>query len=105
MRKIKARRLRPARIANKVLKKSIVMKKLAAALFRLLDTSRWRDIETAPFGRELELAIIDGEMRAVGGFCLRHGDDWLDAETLKPVKATATHWRFRWPVIFPVSCC
>ena len=105
MRKIKARPPRSARMPNKPLKKSIVMKKLAAALFRLFDTSRWRDIETAPFDRELELAVIDGEIRAIGGFCLRHGEDWLDAETLKPVKVTATHWRFRWPMIFPVSCC
>ena len=105
MRKIKARRPQPAKISEKLLKKSIVMKKLAAALFRVLDTSRWRDIETAPFDRELELAVIDGEIRTVGRFCLRHGDDWLDVETLKPIKVTATHWRFRWPVIFPVSCC
>ena len=105
MRKIKARGPQPARIAMKLLNKSMVMKKLAAALFRFLDTSRWRDIETAPFDHELELAVIDGEIRTVSGFCLRHGDDWLDLDTLTPIKVTATHWRFRWPVIFPVSCC
>lgn len=81
------------------------MKRLAAALFRLLDNSQWREIGTAPCGRELELAVIDGELCTIGGFCLRHGDTWLDAETLRPVKVTATHWRSRWPVIFPVSCC
>ncbi len=81
------------------------MKRLAAALSRFLDTSRWRDINTAPFDRELELAVIDGENHAVSGFCLRHGNDWFDAETLLPIEVTATHWRFRWPLIFPVSCC
>jgi hypothetical protein len=81
------------------------MKKIAAALSRLFDTSRWRDIETAPFDRELELAVIDGEIRPLGGACLRHGDGWFDAETLTPINVTATHWRSRWPVIFPVSCC
>jgi hypothetical protein len=81
------------------------MKRLGIALLRLLDTSRWRDIETAPFDRELELAVIDGEIRTLSGFCLRHGNDWLDAETLRPIKVTATHWRGRWPAVFPLSCC
>lgn len=87
------------------LAKPAVMKKLASILSRLFDNSRWHDIETAPVDRELELATIDGEIRPVGGFCLRHGDDWFDAETLRPIEVSATHWRFRWPVIFPVSCC
>jgi len=81
------------------------MKKLIAALGRLLDTSRWQDIETAPFDRELEVAVIDGDIRTAGVFCLRHGDAWFDAETLRPIKVTATHWRSRWPLILPVSCC
>jgi hypothetical protein len=85
--------------------KLIAMKKLMAALLGFLDSSQWRDIETAPFDRELELAVIDGEVRPIDVFCLRHGDDWFDAETLKPIKVTATHWRSRWPLIFPVSCC
>jgi hypothetical protein len=83
----------------------ITMKKLAAALFRLLDAPRWRDIQSAPFDRELELAVIEGDVCRVGGFCLRHGDDWLDAETLNPIKVNATHWRFRWPILLPASCC
>jgi hypothetical protein len=81
------------------------MKRIAAALVRLFDSSRWRDIATAPFDRELQLAVIDDEVHPVGGFCLRHGDDWFDAETLKPITVAATHWRARWPIIFPVSCC
>ena len=81
------------------------MKRLAAALSQFLDISRWRDIKTAPFDRELELAIIDGEIRPISRVCLRHGDGWFDAETLQPIKVTPTHWRSRWPVIFPVSCC
>jgi len=81
------------------------MKRLRAALARILDRSTWREIATAPFDRELELAVIDGAVRAIDVFCLRHGDDWLDAETLRPIRITATHWRFRWPLIFPFSCC
>jgi len=37
--------------------------------------------------------------------CVRHGDGWLDAETLRPIKITATHWRFRPPAFLPMSCC
>lgn len=81
------------------------MQRLLVTLTRFLDTSQWRDIESAPFDRELELAVIDGEVRPISRFCLRHRDGWLDAETLRPIKLTATHWRSRWPLIFPVSCC
>jgi hypothetical protein len=90
---------------DQVLEKPIMMKTLTSALYRFLDTSQWREIETAPFDRELELAIIDGDVCRTGGFCLRHKDNWLDAETLRPIEVTATHWRLRWPIFFPVSCC
>jgi hypothetical protein len=40
-----------------------------------------------------------------GRSCLRHGDGWLDTETLRPVEITATHWRYRPPPIQPMSCC
>lgn len=81
------------------------MKKIAAVLSRLFDPSQWRAIETAPCDREIELAVIDGDVRPIDVFCLRHGDDWFDAETLRPIQVNATHWRSRWPVLFPVSCC
>jgi hypothetical protein len=81
------------------------VKTLAAALSRLFDTSLWRDIKTAPFDRELELGIDDGEVRPVAGSYFRHETDWFDAETLTPIKVNATHWRSRWSVIVPVSCC
>ncbi len=103
--RIKARRLSPTKMGTELFKRLITMKRLAATLSRFLDTSRWRGIETAPFGRELELAIIDSEIRPISGYCLRHGDGWFDAETRRPIEVTATHWRSRWPVIFPVSCC
>jgi hypothetical protein len=67
--------------------------------------SDWRDIATAPLHREIELAIIDGDV-GVLGFCgLRHTNGWLDAETLKPVTVAATHWRYRQSAVVPVSCC
>jgi hypothetical protein len=81
------------------------MNRLAAFLSRLLRTLEWREIATAPFDREIELAIIDGAVGVVDGSCMRHGDGWLDAQTLRPVTVRATHWRYRRPAILPMSCC
>jgi hypothetical protein len=80
------------------------MTRLGADLSRLL-RNEWRDIASAPLDREIELAIIDGGITACGGSWLRHGDGWLDAETLRQVDVTATHWRYRRPVTPPISCC
>jgi hypothetical protein len=80
------------------------MKRVITFLSRLLH-NEWREIASAPFGREIELATIEEDMNAPGGSCLRHGDGWLDAETLRPVEITATHWRYRRPVMLPMSCC
>ena len=78
---------------------------LSSLMSRFTSASEWREIETAPFDRELELAVIDGRV-GVLDFCgIRHGDGWLDAETLKPADVAATHWRFRRPDFFPMSCC
>jgi len=67
--------------------------------------SDWREIATAPFDRELELAVIDGQVGVLDVSYFRHGDGWLDAETLKPVDIAATHWRLRRWSCLPVSCC
>ena len=76
-----------------------------ATLFSRLAGTNWREIATAPFGRAVELAVIDGKIGVLPFFCLRHGDDWLEAETLRPVKVTATHWRFARCPFFPMACC
>jgi hypothetical protein len=77
---------------------------IIAFLSRLLG-NEWREIASAPFDREIEVAIIDEEIGVLSSSCLRHGNGWLDAETLRPIELTATHWRYRWPVTLPVSCC
>jgi hypothetical protein len=77
---------------------------LNSFLSRLAGTD-WRDITTAPVDRAIELAVIDGKVGVLPFFCLRHGDDWLDAETLRPVRVAATHWRFARPAVFPMACC
>ena len=81
------------------------MNRVRALLLGLLG-NEWRQIDSAPFDREIEvLAIIDGDVSLPGGSYLRHGDGWLDAETLRPVELTATHWRYRRPVMPLMSCC
>jgi hypothetical protein len=75
-----------------------------AFLSRLL-RNEWREIASAPYDREIEVATIDETTEVSGGSCLRHGKGWLDAETLSPVEMTATHWRYRQPPILPMSCC
>jgi len=83
----------------------VAMAWFISLLSRFMSASEWREIATAPFDRVLELAIIDGRVSMLDFCCIRHGNRWLDAETLRPVDIAATHWRFRRPVLFPVSCC
>jgi hypothetical protein len=82
-----------------------IMSWVAGIFARLAKTPEWREIANAPFDRELELAVIGGEVGVLDGSCLRHGDGWLDAATLRPISVTATHWRYHRPFILPLSCC
>jgi hypothetical protein len=81
------------------------MHRLTALLSRFLRSLEWREIATAPFDREIELAIIDDSVGLLDGSCLRHHDGWLDAQTLRSVTVRATHWRYRRPAALPMSCC
>jgi hypothetical protein len=78
---------------------------LGSLLSRFANAAEWREIATAPFDRALELAVINDGVRVLDSCCIRHGDGWLDAETLRPVAIAATHWRYRQPEFFPASCC
>jgi len=56
----------------------------------------WKPIDTAPFDRDLELAVIDSRGTHLVAFaCRRLTDDgWLDVETNKQVYyIRPTHWR------------
>ncbi|HVX76919.1 MAG TPA: hypothetical protein VHB49_12375 [Bradyrhizobium sp.] len=77
---------------------------ISSFLFRLFNVLEWHDIATAPFHQEIELAIIDDKVTMSALTYLREASGWLDAETLRPVSVTATHWRYRQPVAAP-SCC
>ncbi len=80
------------------------MSRITAFLSRLLRND-WRELTSAPFDREIELAFIKGNINEPRGPCLRHGNGWLDVETLRPVEITATHWRYPQSVLPPMSCC
>jgi hypothetical protein len=57
---------------------------------------QWKPINTAPFDRNLELAVIDsGGTHLISFPCRRVADnDWLDVETNKRVYYIhPTHWR------------
>ena len=81
------------------------MRRLIVLLSRLFSAPEWREIATAPFDREIELAVIGDHVGLLEGSCLRHGEGWLDAETLRPMQMTATHWRYRRLLMLPMSCC
>jgi hypothetical protein len=58
----------------------------------------WKLIDTAPFDRDLELAVIDTKgAHSVAFPCRRLADNrWIDAETSKQVwfhYIHPTHWR------------
>jgi hypothetical protein len=54
----------------------------------------WESISTAPYDRDLELAVInrDGEHALVFP-CRRTVDGWISAETRLRIQVYPTHWR------------
>jgi hypothetical protein len=54
----------------------------------------WQPIATAPFDRELELAVLSSdEPHALVFACRRIVCGWINAETQKEVEVRPTHWR------------
>ena len=60
--------------------------------------AQWKPIATAPFERDLELAVIDSAgVHALSFPCRRAADSWLNVETGKLLyNMRPTHWR-EWP--------
>lgn len=54
----------------------------------------WLPIETAPFDRDLELAVmnLDGA-HPVAFPCRRASDGWISSATGAPTQISPTHWR------------
>ncbi len=54
----------------------------------------WQPIATAPFGRDLELAVIDaGRVHALVFACRRTIQGWVKSATGKLIHVHPTHWR------------
>jgi hypothetical protein len=54
----------------------------------------WQPIRTAPFDRDLELAVVDAEgVHALVFPCRRVLHGWVKAKTYSPVNVHPTHWR------------
>jgi len=54
----------------------------------------WQAIDSAPYGSELRLSVIEkGEVHALAFPCWRTGDGWLNCLTNQLVVIQPTHWR------------
>ena len=55
----------------------------------------WQPIATAPFDRDLELAVFDtaGQVHALVFPCRRTLGGWLDPKTKQRVDVYPSHWR------------
>lgn len=56
--------------------------------------SSWQPIANAPFGRELELAVIDRDgVHALIFPCQRSLTGWVRIGTKERIEVSPTHWR------------
>jgi hypothetical protein len=54
----------------------------------------WKPITSAPFDRDLEVAVIDYDgTHAVVFACRRVLHGWIKAATRQPIEVRPTHWR------------
>lgn len=54
----------------------------------------WEPISTAPFDRDLELAVVEkGEAHALVFPCRRLLHGWVNAETGQQIEVHPTHWQ------------
>jgi len=64
----------------------------------------WNDISTAPREQYLAVAIIDKEVHAKTFPCILTRDGWFNAETMRQLEVSPTHWH-KWPAMTYFSCC
>jgi len=54
----------------------------------------WHPIATAPFDRDLELAVLEkDDVHALVVRCRRDSLGWVNAATGQPIRVDPTHWR------------
>jgi hypothetical protein len=62
------------------------------------DRPIWESISTAPYDRDLEIAVVEGDhVHPLIFACRRTMDGWVRASTRERVAISPTHWRL-WPV-------
>jgi hypothetical protein len=55
---------------------------------------QWETISTAPFDRDLELAVMDKDgTHALIFPCRRTLGGWTNTQTKRPIDVRPTHWR------------
>jgi hypothetical protein len=61
----------------------------------IVTTMEWEPISTAPFDRDLELAVFDktGTVQALVFPCRRILGGWMDSSTKNRIEVYPTHWR------------
>lgn len=58
------------------------------------DQLQWESISTAPYERDLELAVIEGDhVHSLVFPCRRTMDGWVKASSHERVVVSPTHWR------------
>jgi hypothetical protein len=58
------------------------------------DEPVWEKIPTAPYNRDLELAVIDGDrVHALVFACRRTASGWIKVPSMERVVISPTHWR------------
>ena len=61
---------------------------------RPMTEASWHPIATAPFDRDLELAVVEGnDTHALVFRCRRARNGWINAATGQPIDVDPTHWR------------
>jgi hypothetical protein len=54
----------------------------------------WHEITTAPFDRDLQLSVIEGDdVHALVFACQRSLNGWINSKTKEIVLLRPTHWR------------
>jgi len=54
----------------------------------------WQPISTAPFDRDLELAVVEGDgAHALAFPCRRTPGGWMNAANNRRIEVRPTHWR------------
>jgi hypothetical protein len=57
-------------------------------------SASWNTIDSAPFDRDLELAVLESkDFHALIFRCRRTPQGWINAATGQPVGVRPTHWR------------